>query len=374
MTARPCLAAQHASQSSSTFVQGTLSHGKDLTRAMVGPAGLGIPTSALRKTAVNGARITTWPTDGLPSWIPNAPYIYDNNPANHGGIVQAGGIVIDGLNVPEGTWVAQFNDFDEGMLVAGNNDDTSPKLPGIMFRGCRWRGAVKAPGYLNVAKNSNTVIWLLFCEAGGLGPQDIQYNEVPFSITDATSNSIFLRNYISYTTTAIQPGASGPQIIENYVEKITLYYNGAPPPGETWGKHLNGISLNGGAQKNALVLRNKVLLQSPDDAGRLVNQTDCIAFFQDSGSFRGTGTNIDGSVGYLVKDNYIGGGAYCIYAGMNAGKPADSVRNMVLIGNQVTTQWWPSGGSYGPLAAQPVWNSYGNVKSNNTFAESGKAW
>jgi hypothetical protein len=47
---------------------------------------------------------------------------------------------------------------------------------------------------------------------------------------------------------------------------------------------------------------------------------------------------------------------------------------MNLIGNQVTTQWWPRGGYWGPVAYEPIWGSNGNLKSNNTFAESGKAW
>ena len=242
-----------------------------------------------------------------------------------------------------------------------------------MFRGCRWRGATKAPGYLNVASGSNTVVWVLYGDAGGLGPADSQYNEVPFSINDSSSSAVFYRNYISYTTTGIQPNTRGSQVIENYVEKITYYYNGIPPPGESTGKHLNGITFNGG-QVNALVLRNKVLLQSPDGAGRTVNQTDALSFFQDFGTFPGTGTNSDGSMGYQVRDNFLGGGGYTVYAGMNAGKAVTSVQRMVLSGNQITTQWWTRGGSYGPVTAEPAWGSYGNVKSNNKFAESGQAW
>lgn len=217
------------------------------------------------------------------------------------------------------------------------------------------------------------MVWVLYGDAGGLGAADSQYNEVPFSLSDASSTNVLYRNYISYATTGIQPGGRGPQIIENLVEKITLYYNGAPPPGESTGKHLNGISLNGG-QTNALVLRNKVLLQNPDEAGRTVDQTDALAFFQDGGSFPGTGTNLDGSLGYLVKDNYFGGGGYTVYAGMNAGQPASSVQHMVLTGNQITTQWWPNGGSFGPLTAEPAWGLYGNVKRDNEFAESGQPW
>ena len=88
-----------------------ITHGSQLTRRWLGMEHLEIATNQLRATAVNGERISTWPTDGLPSWIPNAPYVYNNDPNNHGGIVPAGGMLIDGFQVPAGTWVSQFNDF-----------------------------------------------------------------------------------------------------------------------------------------------------------------------------------------------------------------------------------------------------------------------
>ena len=337
----------------------TIAHGSDLTRDMVGPAGLGVSIEQLRPTAVDDERISTWPTDGLPSWIPNAPYVYDDDPANHGGIVPDGGMTIDGFQVPGGTWVVQFDDFgSDSIIVSGDNDGTSPALPGVVFRGCRWRGAVTAPGFLNVYANSHTAVWILFSDAGGLGAEDGDYNEIPFKLSDETTNSVYYRNYISYTTTAIQPGSISPQIIENYIEKITYYYDGEPPPGESTGKHLNGISLNGG-QTSALIVRNKVLLQSPDDAGRTVDQTDCIYFKQEPAEFPGTGQNVDGSQGYNVSDNYIGGGGYSIYAGWDSseGPPEpQSVTHMVLRGNLITTQWWPMGGSLGPLAKEPPWD------------------
>lgn len=65
----------------------------------------------------------------------------------------------------------------------------------------------------------------------------------------------------------------------------------------------------------------------------------------------------------------MGGTGYCMYAGKNAGSPADSVNSMVMTGNKVTTQYYPNGGSYGALAAYPVWGTLGNVWSNNTWAD-----
>lgn len=350
-------------------------HGSQLTTSMVGPAALGVSMGQLRKMGnIGDVRLGTFVRDGRPSWIPGTPYVYNNDPNNHGGVVPAGGMIIDGFSVPEGVWVSQFNDFvGQGMVINGDNEGTTSKMPGVVFRGNRWRGAMSAPGFLNVAWGSHTHIWIFYCDAGGLGPADSQMNDVPFKIGDITTNSYFFRNYISYTTTGLQPLSYGAQIIENYVEKITYYYNGDSPPGETTGKHLNGIAMGDGID-NALILRNKVLVQSPDDAGRVVGQTDAISFIQDPSpaGYTGAGGNLDGSIGYMVKDNYMGGGGYALYAGLNGGRPATSVKNMQVIGNQFTTQWWANSGYYGPVAGQPIWGSYGNINLNNIWADGPK--
>jgi hypothetical protein len=131
--------------------------------------------------------------------------------------------------------------------------------------------------------------------------------------------------------------------------------------------------MNGG-ENSLLLLRNYITGPTPDEAGHVINQTDCISLFQDFGSFPGTGTNRDGTRGYQIKDNFIGGTGYCVYAGLNAGKPASSVSNVVLTGNKITTQWYPNGGSFGAIAAEPPWGSQGNVKSGNTFVPGGGTW
>jgi hypothetical protein len=341
---------------------------------MVGPAALGVPISSLQSVSVNGDRVGSWPTDAHPwdagGWIPNAPYVYNDDPTNHGGYVPAGGMTIDGFLIPAGVWVAQFDNFgNQSMIVDGNNNGASAAFPGIVFRGDSWRGTDTAPGFGNIYANSNTHIWILYSDAGGLGAADNQDNEVPFSFSDGTTPGTFFRNYVSYTSSGIQANsASGSQIIENYIEKITLFYGQSGPPGQSGPYHLNGITFNGG-ETNALVVRNKILLQSPDDAGHQIAQTDAISFFQDFGSFPGTGTNLDGSVGYEVENNYVGGGSYSIYTGQNAGTASTTVQHMVVTGNQVTTQWWPTGGSNGPLAATPAWGSFGNSCSNNTWTD-----
>ena len=105
-----------------------------------------------------------------------------------------------------------------------------------------------------------------------------------------------------------------------------------------------------------------------------MSQTDAVSFFQDFGTFPGTGTNIDGSIGYQVRDNALAGGAYTIYAGRHRGAPADSVQNMVITGNKFSRQWWPRGGKYGVISAGAAWGSHGNIYDNNTFAGDTAGW
>jgi hypothetical protein len=338
---------------------------------MVGPGALGVPLSRLRSINATG-RIGSWPTDQHPwdngGWIPTTPYVYNNNSGNHGGVVPAGGMDIDGFFVPGGAFVSQFNSFANATILTGNAGGQSPPFPGIVFRGCSWRGTSSAPGFLNLYANSNTNVWLLYCDAGAIGPANAQVCEVPFALQDMTSKCFFFRNYISYCATGLQLNTGSASIIENFIENITFYFGPGNPPGQSGPYHLNGITFNGG-QPNALVLRNQVLVQSPDKAGRTVDQTDCISFFQDFGSFPGTGRNIDGSVGYLVEGNFVGGGGYCFYAGLNAGGGQTSIKNMVMINNFVSTRWWPNGGFFGPCAAQPNWGANGNVARNNKWAD-----
>jgi hypothetical protein len=167
------------------------------------------------------------------------------NPNNHGGYLPAGGMTIDGFFIPSGVWVAQFDNFgNQTMVLNGNNNGGSAAFPGIVFRGDSWRGTDAAPGFLVLYANSNMNIWSFYSDAGGLGAATNQDNEIPFSLNDGTSNSVFFRNYISYTTTGIQANTASSSIVENYIEKIALF--GA-------GYHLNGMTFNGGSTLNALV-------------------------------------------------------------------------------------------------------------------------
>lgn len=334
-----------------------ISHGEELTIADTSYTALGISSGQVPVVSTPGRGY--FRGDTPLEFVPNQPYVYNDNPANKGGIVPAGGLTIDGYFVAAGTYVAQFEEFSSDFYMTGSSS--------FLFRGCKIRGSNRAPGYWNTAAGYTGKLFIGYCDLGGLGAADAQYNEVPIKISNGSGGAVY-RNYISYTTTAIQINANGYDLTENYIEKLTYYYGPNPPPGESTDKHINGITINGG-ETCIRILRNNIVAASPDDAGRVVNQTDCISFFQDFGTFPGTGQNSDGSFGYQVLDNYIGGTGYCIYAGKNAGSAANSVQNMVVTGNKVTTQVYPNGGANGPLAAAPTWGTLGNLWANNTWAD-----
>lgn len=338
-----------------------LTHGDQLDIAShVGPW-------ALQATAKGGESLQAmsvpgrgyWRADTPAEFAPTGAYAYNNISTNRGGIVPAGGLVIDGFAIPAGTYVAQFRDFSSGDVYASGTNK-------IMFRGCRMRNGSRAPGFWNDS-TANAQLFLMFCDAGGLGALDAQYNEVPFKIAGAP-NSILFRNYISYTTTGIQITVSGCQVMENYVEKMTYYYGPGIPPGESTDKHLNGFTCNGGIT-SILMRRNVFFLQTPDDAGRNINQTDCISFFNDGAPYNGGGSNADGTLGYQITDNYVGGGV-----GISGGavfylgeRQDGAAQGFVVTGNKLTTQWGTPTSING--GTPPVWGTLGSVWSNNTWKD-----
>lgn len=334
-----------------------ITHGEQLTMSMTGYAGLGLLASDISSTATPGRGY--FRADTPLEFTPNQPYVYDNNPSNKGGIVPAGGLTIDGIDVAAGTYVVQFQEFSSDFYMTASNS--------FVFRGCKMRWGNRAPGFWNTTAGWTGKMYVGYCDLGGTSALDADYNEVGVRITSGAGGAIY-RNYISYTATGIQLNTHNYDLTENYIEKVSYYYGPNPPPGESTDKHLNGITLNGG-ENCVRILRNNIVIANPDEAGRIINQTDCISFFQDFGDFPGTGQNSDGTYGYRVLDNYVGGTGYCFYAGMNPGFPTTSVQNMHLAGNKVTTSVYPNGGANGAIAAVPVWGSYGNTKTNNTWAD-----
>lgn len=352
----------------------TITHGDQLLVSDVGPwalQGVAKGSEAIWSPTPTG---NYWRMDA-PQWgnwpaptFPTGTYVYNNNPSNHGGYVPAGGLTIDGLFYPAGTYVIQFADVSPSFYVT---DFNAP----ILLRGCRARATSRAPGTVNIsAEFTGGTMGIHFCDAGGLGDLDAQYDEVPFGMNFGTRFRA-LRNYVSYTTTGLQWNVATGTVLENYITNLVEFYGPNPPPGESTNKHLNGITTNGGSCTAAWVARNNITLPTPlgratsGSTPREVNQTDAISFFQDFGTFPGSGTNEAGTAGYLVEDNYIGGGTYPLYAGKNNGSPDNSVQNFVLRRNRWTTQWWSTGGALGPVSAVPPWGSYGNSQTDNRWAD-----
>lgn len=315
---------------------GAITHGDQLTKAHVGPAAIGLSGSV----------------DITPQSI------YTTKPAWVTRTVGPGGETIDGFAIPAGVWVVEDCNVKHAFQIYGN-EGSGTAYKGIVFRGCRMRFSETVIPSIYVREHANAPIWLLYCDMGS--PSSAQGNMVPIGNIDGEANAgtYVYRSYISTVSTGIQINAENGHVIESYVEDLLLYEPSL---------HLNGFTTNGGIQ-GIEILRNHIVVGSTDSAGHTIDQTDAISFFQDFGDFQGTAPG-----GYQVRDNFIGGGGYALYAGMNAGKPPTSVRNMVVTGNKFTTiGTWPNSGYWGPVTAEPVWGQHGNVWSNNTWADGPKA-
>ena len=303
-----------------------------------------------------------WRIDGSQTTLQNnwtglsAAYVYNNSASNHGGIVPAGGAVIDGYPVLAGTYVYQFLDLSLGTLdmLAGG--------PDAMFRGCRIRAPATSPGFFNSQSgNYAKTLYLHYCDLGGAGPT----SECDIAVQIAQSGGLrLLRNYISWIGSGVIPSSTGYlDIIENLLENVTLYNAGL---------HLNGIKLQGG-NPNALVLRNMVIFDRADALGNAITQTDPIGMIPTDGAFPGTGLNSDGSQGYTVSGNVSGGGGYCYYLGSSSG--SSPVSNLRFTGNLITASQYATGGANGPTTFAPPsgWGAQGNAQSGNVWADGASA-
>ena len=290
---------------------------------------------------------------------PDTAYVYSNDPANLGGIT--GEIMtIDGYLYPAGTYVFQFLDFSE----IGYEMSVFETFPNFILRGCRSRNVLDAPGFINMQGFTN-YLGLHYCDIGCESAAfcATQLATVSIDLAGFSGSCRVLRCYTSYGSTGIQPNCGGTQCetIENYVEKLTYSDVDETPA------HLNGICLNGG-ENQWFCARNNVVISAFDENGAAVNQTDCLALFEDFGNYPGSGTNYDGSIGYVVEGNYVGGTGYSIYLNSSVGSEED-ISNLAFTNNLVTTSQYSTGGSFGPLANPPSWGTQGNYQSNNLWAD-----
>jgi hypothetical protein len=175
---------------------------------------------------------------------------------------------------------------------------------------------------------SNNQIGVMGATRLGVGIKDIYGDAV---------NPQVLRNNLQNVDTGVQMGQG---LIEgNYIHDMGL---------ET-GDHINGITSNGSTQQ--LTIRGNTILN-------IFNQTDAIGLFQDFGV----------EANRTITGNLLAGGGYTVYGGDN--ERYGKTYNIQVTNNRFSTVYYPSSGSYGPVAAFDKAGS-GNVWSGNYWDVSG---
>lgn len=341
-----------------------IAHGFDLTLNDVGPwalQGVTKGSEVLSTLNPNGERVSTYPGNGRPSWIPGTAYVYNNNPTNHGGIVPTGGMIIDGYTVAAGTWVVQFRSFTDNVIIEGDCGGVGSSFPGILFRGCSMRGGWAAPGWFNQNGQSyGGTIWINYCDAGGVSTANGDYCESIFESKgmDPTRDKFYcIRNYLSNATTLVFMRNHGDGCIENYGAAVLDFGDST--------KHLNGFA-NGGGENATLWLRNHVVLAQQAGSTQV---NDVFQMAADGGAYMGTATNLDGSTGYNIQDNFLGGANFTLQLGYDKANTITQVRNVHVTGNKFTTSLYPTIGASGLSYKNPDFSNYGNNWSGNTYAD-----
>ena len=283
---------------------GTLTHGKNLTLAMVGPAAIGITTL----TPTGKGDLT----------------VYDASSASF--IKQ-----VSGSASYEGCAVSGAHLLIQG--VSTGSLDIYATQPTVI-RGSSVRGG----GYwaVNVRSGAGPVC-VLYSEVGGTSAS----SGVDYAIgTGGTGKNVFLRNHITYGGDGFSIGSKNDQILENYVEK---FYKPA-------GAHNDGLQATGG-NDGMVIARNKIILDS-EETGAI-----------NLGPWGGAVAQY-----VTVDANYLAGGGYTFYGGSDGSASPKTnhvvVTNNVFgfdvwptVGYWGVVAYWYSGNSC-------VWSN--NTKANGT--------
>ena len=333
---------------------GAVTHGDQLTLDKVGPWTLqGVAKGQEQLDSVPMPSRGYWRLDTPAEFVPNGTYVYNNDPNNKGGTLAAD-TTIDGYLVPAGTKVVQFRDMSATDFYAGGATGK------YLFRGVRSRQKTGGTGLVNDSQAGAYSVFFHYSDLGSTGFTDSAAADVVLKFLAGVDHRV-LRSYISLAATGIQPNTPGVEITENIIDDIIFYY-GEPGPCGSGGSctyHLNGISSEGMSNTTPTrfkILRNSITVPSPDKAGHITTQTDCIALF---GSNGGSYNDV------LVQGNYLGGSGYVLYA---AGEKPGAT-NVRFVDNKITTKWWTNGGNFGAVAAQATWGSSGNVATGNVWAD-----
>ncbi len=150
-------------------------------------------------------------------------------------------------------------------------------------------------------------------------------------------NTIISRCDISGVSTGIHIPRG--KIINNYIHDL----------GYKDGDHLNGITTNGST--DLLIIDHNTIFNQ-------YGQTDAIGLFQDFGL----------EANRIVRNNFLAGGGYTLYAGQNPG--AEATYNIKVYNNRFSNKYFPKGGYYGPATAY-LRNGDGNVWKDNFWDHSG---
>lgn len=326
---------------------------------------------------------TPWPADANDS----NPSIL-NDPDLHAGVVTGAPVMIDGFEIPVGTYICQFYEWPDNSEFYAQT--TALK---VLYRGCRWRYSLGIGGaglFNDSFADPAQRLWLHYCDIGMQSADPPPGASGMMHIKNlGSSGHRFLRGYHSLSSTFFQPNVQGCAFIENYVTDMVYSYGEAGPLGNFGNAayHNNGLSSEG-ALTSLRVERNRFVFASPDPAtgstgydpgeigygtqpgqqgygsgsnpGRGVYQTDCIALFAIQGPNQGT---TPGAI--LIKDNLLGGTGYCLYAGNADG----NAQNIHVVGNKFTTEHWTNAANFGPLADVPAWGVNGNFEANNVWAD-----
>ena len=344
---------------------GPVSHGRELTVDHVGPwaaQGVARGDEVLDVASAPGAelffRLGSWREQGLTRDAAflgsdsDLPHL--NDPANHGGVLQAE-TLIDGFTFPAGTVVVQFRDLptiNAQSLPSGE----------YLFRGCAFRGEGNAAESAHSAGALH--LYFHYCALGGDGPNDWQAGGSFLQFLGGSGHRVF-RTLIEHVPIAVYTAVGGTDVIESYIDNLAYYYgdggiDGNPATDDR--SRVYGVTTPASLSSLRL-LRNRIVIPSPDGAvapshdapNRAVPLTVCVDL--------GSGSAADAVTGLQVHDNYLAGGAAVINGG-GAGS-----RNVKITGNTITTRFWSNGGQSEPLRNAPSWGSNGNDAANNVWAD-----
>ncbi len=280
-----------------------IAHGRDLTRAQVGPEAIGITSYATTHTGGDIRDNQTYPFVRL-----------INGPATY-----------DGYTMP----VAHL--LIDGQAIDGGLDFYTTRA--VVIRGSRIRSNEGGYWAVHFRGQQALVLYSSIGAATTAGAPDDPTHQINDVFSGETHDAVFYRNYLSMACNAFELGGSNVQIVENLMDDF-VYYTDA---------HLDGIQVGGG-DSGYRILRNKILLEA--------DQTGAISLFQD------WGVNTD----FVIDSNYLAGGGYTFYGG--AGSFGHST-DITFTNNVFGRDFWPESGYWGPVAYWD--GGVGNVWSNNRF-------